>query len=106
MPPGNPWNNEQIELFNNRLRKECLNRNHWTSLLEARVVIEEFKDDHNHRHSSLSYLTPAECAVRCTHTDHPRGRLRDQLTSHTYGSRTKWSDYRGPARVFNRRPQV
>jgi hypothetical protein len=27
----------------------------------------------------------------------PRGRLRDRLTSITYGSRTKWSDYRGPA---------
>ena len=61
IPPGTPWNNGHIESFNNRLRKECLNRNHWTSLLEARVVIEDFKDDHNHRHSSLGYLTPAEC---------------------------------------------
>ncbi|MCJ0981029.1 integrase core domain-containing protein, partial [Rhodococcus sp. ARC_M12] len=60
IPPGTPWNNGHIESFNNRLRKECLNRNHWTSLLEARVVIEDFKDDHNHRHrhSSLGYLTP------------------------------------------------
>ncbi|WP_394855226.1 integrase core domain-containing protein [Rhodococcus aetherivorans] len=29
---------------------ECLNRNYWPTLLEARVVIEDFKDDHNHRH--------------------------------------------------------
>jgi putative transposase len=73
IPPGTPWNNGHIESFNNRLRKECLNRNHWTSLLEARVVIEDFKDDHNnrHRHSSLGYLTPAEYAARCTHTHHP-----------------------------------
>ena len=28
-------------------------RNHWTSLSEARVMIESFKDDHNHRHSSF-----------------------------------------------------
>lgn len=43
------------------------------SLLEARVVIEDFKDDHNnrHRHSSLGYLTPAEYAARCTHTHQP-----------------------------------
>ena len=34
IPPGTPWNNGHIESFNNRLRKECLNRNHWTSLLE------------------------------------------------------------------------
>src|SRR6202166_4249678 len=34
IPPGTPWNNGYIESFNNRLRKECLNRNHWNSLLE------------------------------------------------------------------------
>ena len=28
IPPGTPWNNGYIESFNNRLRKECLNRNH------------------------------------------------------------------------------
>lgn len=28
IPPGTPWNNGHIESFNNRLRKECLNRNH------------------------------------------------------------------------------
>ncbi|WP_370369893.1 IS3 family transposase [Mycolicibacterium sp. CH28] len=73
IPPGTPWNNGHIESFNNRLRKECLNRNHWTSLLEARVVIDDFKDDHNHRHrhSSLGYLTPSEYAARCTHTHQP-----------------------------------
>lgn len=73
IPPGTPWNDGHIESFNNRLRKECLNRNHWTNLLEARVVIEDFKDDHNHRHrhSSLGYRTPAEYAAQCTHRHHP-----------------------------------
>lgn len=67
IPPGTPWNNGYIESFNNRLRKECLNRNHWTTLLEARVVIGDFKYDHNHRHrhSALGYLTPAEYAAAC-----------------------------------------
>jgi transposase InsO family protein len=32
IPPGTPWNNGYIESFNNRIRKECLNRNHWTTL--------------------------------------------------------------------------
>jgi putative transposase len=56
--------------FNNRMRKECLNRNHWTTLREARVVIGDFKRDHNrrHRHSALGYLTPAEYAGVCRHT--------------------------------------
>lgn len=75
IPPGTPWNNGHIESFNNRLRKECLNRNYWTSLIEARVVIEDFKDDHNnrHRHSSLGYRTPAEYAAQCAHTHQPVG---------------------------------
>jgi transposase InsO family protein len=73
IPPGTPWNNGYIESFNHRLRKECLNRNHWTTLLEARVVIGDFKDEHNrgHRHSALGYLTPAEYAAQCRHTHHP-----------------------------------
>jgi putative transposase len=58
--------------LNNRLRKECLNRNHWSTLLEARVVIGDFKDEHNHRrHSALGYLTPAEYAAACRHTHTP-----------------------------------
>lgn len=62
IPPGTPWNNGHIESLDNRLRRECLNRNHWTSLLEARVVIDNFKHEHNtrHRHSALGYRTPAE----------------------------------------------
>lgn len=73
IPPGTPRNNGHIESFNNRLRKECLNRKHWTSLLEARVVIEDCKDDHNlrHRHSPLGYLTPSEYAAQCIHTRQP-----------------------------------
>lgn len=60
IPPGTPWNNGFVESFNNRWRDECLNRNYWPTLLEARVVIEDFKDDHNHRHrhSALGYKTP------------------------------------------------
>ena len=34
IPPDQPWNNGFIESFNSRLRKECLNRNYWTDLLE------------------------------------------------------------------------
>ncbi len=75
IPPGTPWNNGFVESFNRRLRAECLNRNHWTSLLEARVVIGNFKTEHNrrHRHSALGYRTPAEYAAACTHTHHSMG---------------------------------
>jgi putative transposase len=35
---------------------------HWTTLLEVRVVIGDFKREHNHRHrqSALGYRTPGE----------------------------------------------
>jgi putative transposase len=73
IPPGCPWDNGYIESFNNRLRKECLSRNHWNNLFEARVVIGDFKHEHNHRHrhSALGYRTPAEYAARCGHTHYP-----------------------------------
>ncbi|MFF7945110.1 hypothetical protein ACFZC5_36020 [Nocardia gamkensis] len=32
------------------MRAECLNRNRWTSLLEVRMVLGDFKVDHNLRH--------------------------------------------------------
>ena len=65
IPPGTPWNNGYIESFNNRLRKECLNRNHWNSLFEARVVIGDFKHEHNqrHRHSALGYEAPDQFMI-------------------------------------------
>ncbi|WP_420063345.1 integrase core domain-containing protein [Mycobacteroides chelonae] len=60
IPPGTPRNNGYIEPTSNRLRRECLNGNHWNTLLEARLVIGDFKDVHNHRHrhSALGYRTP------------------------------------------------
>ncbi|WP_081792622.1 integrase core domain-containing protein [Rhodococcus wratislaviensis] len=71
--PARRGTNGHIESFNRWLRREYLNRTHWTSLLEARVVIEGFKDNNNHRHchSSPGYHTPAECAARCTHSHQP-----------------------------------
>jgi len=56
IPPGCPWDNGYIESFNNRLRKECLNRNYWNTLFEARVVISDFKHEHNHRHRFLGLV--------------------------------------------------
>jgi transposase InsO family protein len=75
IPPGAPWNNGYIESFDNRLRRECLNRNHWTNLLEARVVIGDFKHEHNHRHrhSALGYRTPFEYAAQCQCSHLPVG---------------------------------
>jgi putative transposase len=65
--PGKPIQNAYIESFNARLRDECLNQHWFTSLKEARVVIEEWREDYNRErpHSSLDNQTPEEFARRC-----------------------------------------
>ena len=69
--PGSPWENAYVESFNGRLRDELLDRELFTSLEEARVVLEDHRLDYNHRrpHSSLGYLTPAEFAARLREDD-------------------------------------
>ena len=62
--PGSPWEQPFIESFHDKLRDECLNREMFGSLLEARIIIEQWRIEYNQRrpHSSLGYLTPAEFA--------------------------------------------
>lgn len=96
IPLGTTWNNGHIESFNNRLRKECLDRIHWNTLFEVRVVIGDFKDDHNHRHrhSALGYRTPGEYAAncRCTHTRWPARSTDSEPNNPTLEhSRTGWT---------------
>lgn len=59
--PGSPWENAFVESFNSRFRDELLNRELFCSLLEARVVIEDWRQEYNERrpHSALNYKTPA-----------------------------------------------
>jgi transposase InsO family protein len=66
--PGSPWQNAYSESFNSRFRDELLNGELFTSLLEAKVVVEDYRLDYNHRrpHSSLDYQTPAAFAAACS----------------------------------------
>jgi transposase InsO family protein len=41
--PGSPWENGRIESFHDKLRDELPNREVFGSLLEARVVIEQWR---------------------------------------------------------------
>ena len=45
--PGSPWQNAWIESFNGRLRDELLNGWHFDNLLEAQVLIEDWRIDYN-----------------------------------------------------------
>jgi putative transposase len=59
---GKPTDNCFIESFNGRFRDECLDANLFTSLAEARRVIEEWRQDYNvlRPHSSLGGMSPDE----------------------------------------------
>jgi transposase InsO family protein len=58
--PGSPWENGYIESFNGKLRDELLNREIFTTLFEAKVLIEQWRREYNHvrPHSSLGYKPP------------------------------------------------
>jgi putative transposase len=60
--PASPWENGYCESFNGKLRDELLDRELFTTLAEAKVLTEVFRDEHNtiRPHSSLGYITPAE----------------------------------------------
>jgi putative transposase len=63
--PGSPWENGYIESFNARLRDELLNREIFTTLLEATVLIKDWRKHYNtmRPHSSLGYRPPAPEAI-------------------------------------------
>jgi transposase InsO family protein len=64
--PGSPWENGHIESFHDKLRDECLNRELFGTLAEARVILDSWRVEYNERrpHSSLGYQTPGEFARR------------------------------------------
>jgi putative transposase len=66
--PGKPVQNAFIESFNGRLRDEFLNETTFTSLPQARAVLEEWRRDYNtvRPHSRIGWLTPDAYAARFT----------------------------------------
>jgi putative transposase len=64
--PGKPMQNPFIESFNGRLRDEFLNETLFTSLMQARVALQEWQRDYNtvRPHSRIGWLTPAAYASR------------------------------------------
>ena len=45
--PGSPWENGYIESFKGKLRDELLNREIFTTLTEAKVLIEQWRREYN-----------------------------------------------------------
>ena len=63
--PRSPWENGYIESFNGKLRDGLLNGEIFTTLLEAKVLIENWRREYNtiRPHSSLGYKPPAPEAI-------------------------------------------
>jgi len=63
--PGSPWENGYIESFNGKLRDELLNGETFDTVLEAQVLVENWRRHYNavRPHSSLGYRPPAPEAV-------------------------------------------
>ena len=59
--PGSPWENGYVESLNGKLRDELLDREIFETPLEARVLIERWREHYNtvRPHSSLGYRPPA-----------------------------------------------
>jgi len=63
--PGSPWENGYIESFNGKLRDELLDREIFTTLVEAKVLIEQWRREYNQirPHSARNYRPPAPEAI-------------------------------------------
>ena len=63
--PGSLWQNAYVESFNGKVRDELLDVEQFSCLAEARVVIEDWRQDYNERrpHSSLGMRSPAAFAA-------------------------------------------
>ena len=68
--PGKPTQNAFIESFNGKFRDECLNDNVFTTLEEARKIIEAWRLDYNENrpHRSLGQRTPNAFATAQLHS--------------------------------------
>jgi putative transposase len=77
--PGKPMQNPFIESFNGRLRDEFLNETLFTSLMQARLALEEWRRDYNtvRPHSRIGWLTPAEHAAQFSPQPGQGAALRD-----------------------------
>ena len=63
--PGAPWQNAFVESFHSRVRDELLNLELFSCLAEAKVLIEDWREDYNQRrpHSALGRKAPAVFAA-------------------------------------------
>ena len=62
--PGSPWQNPYVESFGSRIRDELLAVEQFSCLVEAQVMVADWREDYNERrpHSALAMMAPAKFA--------------------------------------------
>ena len=73
--PGSPWQNPWVESYGSRMREELLAIEQFDTLLEAQVLIADWRTEYNdyRPHFALGMLTPTEYARR--YRDHHQPQL-------------------------------
>jgi putative transposase len=71
--PGSPWENPWVESYGSRMRDELLAIEQFASLLEAQVLVGDWRTEYNtyRPHSALDGLTPADYAEQWRQTNQP-----------------------------------
>jgi putative transposase len=92
--PGAPWQNPYVESFGGRLRDELLAVEAFTTLLEAQVLVEDWRIEYNtvRPHTALGYLTPTDSA-----------RPGPSINQHSHSG---WTNNRGPVTFTRQKSQV
>lgn len=87
--PGSPWENGYNESFNGKLRDELLDRELFTTLYEAQVLIERWRVHYNTKrpHSSLGYRPPAPQTILPTHSRMAYTTFQPILNGHNHVQR-------------------
>ncbi len=64
--PGSPWENGYVESLIGKLRDELLDREIFDTLMEAKVLVEQWRRHYNRvrPHSALGYRAPAPEAIQ------------------------------------------
>ncbi len=64
--PGSPWENGYVESLIGKLRDELLDREIFDTLMEAKVLVEQWRCHYNRvrPHSALGYRAPAPEAIQ------------------------------------------
>lgn len=92
--PRCPWQNPYVESFHGRLRDECLNLNHFAMLLEAKVVINDWRAEYNTGTGTAPWATSPRPDTRHT--------APTNTNSKKPSSQSPWTNRRGPVRRIPR----